>query len=138
MEFSIKALKPEHRKTGCLVLGVHSNADTLTLSSAARAADQASHGAIKRLLKRGDLAPRAGATLLVHDLALASKPPTPRLRAISGRNSVAFSAKLLPIVRILIGATVSTAETPIDTPKDAADQDHRSAHKRRGILLSRH
>jgi len=68
MEFSIKALKPEHRKTGCLVLGVHSNADTLTLSSAARAADQASHGAIKRLLKRGDLAPRAGATLLVHDL----------------------------------------------------------------------
>ena len=68
MEFSIKALTPEHRKTGCLVLGVHSNADTLTLSSAARAADQASHGAIKRLLKRGDLAPRAGATLLVHDL----------------------------------------------------------------------
>ena len=66
MEFSIKALAPERHATGCLVLGVLGKD---ALSPAGMRADRAAGGALKRALERGDLASRAGATLLLHSVA---------------------------------------------------------------------
>ena len=68
MEFSIKALSPEKRKTACLVLGVHQSgqAGALRLTRAAQQADRAASGFISSILARGDLPGRAGATLLLH------------------------------------------------------------------------
>ena len=63
MEFSIKALSPETVKTGCVVLGVHSSQE---LTPAARRVDQAAKGALRKAL--GDLADRAGSTLLLRAL----------------------------------------------------------------------
>ncbi len=69
MEFSIKALSPEKKKTACLVLGVHQAAGaagTPVLTRAAQVADRASAGHISKLLARGDLSGRSGSTLLLH------------------------------------------------------------------------
>jgi leucyl aminopeptidase len=63
MEFSIKAVSPETVKAGCVVLGVHAGQE---LTPAARRVDQASRGALKKAL--GDLAARAGSTLLLRSL----------------------------------------------------------------------
>ncbi len=63
MEFSIKALSPEKKKAGCLVLGVWQGA---TLTRTAQAADKASGGHLARVLKHGDLPGRGGTTLLLH------------------------------------------------------------------------
>ena len=63
MEFSIKALSPEKAKTGCLVLGVYAEKE---LTAPARRVDQASKGALRRAL--GDLAGKAGTTLLLRDV----------------------------------------------------------------------
>jgi leucyl aminopeptidase len=60
MEFSIKPLSPETAKTGCIVLGVHANQE---LTPAARRADQAAKGALRKAL--ADLPAKAGATLLL-------------------------------------------------------------------------
>jgi len=66
VEFNIRAFAPEKRKTGCLVLAVFSGN---TLSRAAQVADKAADGALRRILSRGDLADKAGATLLLHGVA---------------------------------------------------------------------
>ena len=63
MEFSIKTLSPETAKAGCVVLGVHSGQE---LTPAARRVDQAAKGALRKAL--GDLAARAGSTLLLRAL----------------------------------------------------------------------
>jgi leucyl aminopeptidase len=63
MEFSIKALSPEKKKTGCLVLGVWQGA---TLTRAAQVADKAAAGRIAKVLRHGDMSGRAGSTLLLH------------------------------------------------------------------------
>ena len=63
MEFSIKALSPEAAKVGCVVLGVHAGQE---LTPAAKRVDQAAKGALKKAL--GDLAGRAGSTLLLRSL----------------------------------------------------------------------
>ena len=63
MEFSIKALSPEKKKTACLVLGVWQGA---VLTRAAVTADKVSKGYIAGLLERGDLNGRTGSTLLLH------------------------------------------------------------------------
>ena len=63
MEFSIKALSPEKKKTGCLVLGVWQGA---ALTRAAQLADKASKRHIAGVLARGDLSGRTGSTLLLH------------------------------------------------------------------------
>jgi len=60
MELSIKPLSPETAKTGCIVLGVHANQE---LTPAARRADQAAKGALRKAL--ADLPAKAGATLLL-------------------------------------------------------------------------
>jgi leucyl aminopeptidase len=63
MEFSIKALSPESAKAGCVVLGVHAGEE---LTPPAKRVDQAAKGALKKAL--GDLAARAGSTLLLRAL----------------------------------------------------------------------
>ncbi len=65
MEFSIKAVSPEKKKTGCLVLGVWQDA---ALTRAAQIADKASGGHLSKVLRHGDLSGRAGATLLLHSV----------------------------------------------------------------------
>ena len=62
MQFSIRTQSPEKCKTGCLVLGVHANG---VLSRAAQAADKAAGGELRSALAQGDLAGKAGATLLL-------------------------------------------------------------------------
>src|SRR5262245_12575197 len=64
MEFSIKTLSPETAKAGCIVLGVHANQD---LTPAAKRADQAAKGALRKAL--ADLPAKAGSTLLLRSLA---------------------------------------------------------------------
>ena len=62
MQFSIRTQSPEKGKTGCLVLGVHANG---VLSRTAQAADKAAGGELRSALAQGDLAGKAGATLLL-------------------------------------------------------------------------
>jgi leucyl aminopeptidase len=63
MEFSIKTLSPEAAKAGCIVLGVHANQD---LTPAAKRADQAAKGALRRAL--ADLSGKAGSTLVLRSV----------------------------------------------------------------------
>jgi leucyl aminopeptidase len=62
VEFSIRAQAIEKSKTGCLVLAVQAGE---TLPRTTQAADKAAQGALRRALARGDLAAKAGATLLL-------------------------------------------------------------------------
>jgi len=64
MEFSIKTLSPETAKAGCIVLGVHANQD---LTPAAKRADQAARGALRKAL--ADLPGKAGSTLVLRGMA---------------------------------------------------------------------
>jgi leucyl aminopeptidase len=64
MEFSIKPLSPESAKAGCVVLGVHAHQD---LTPAAKRADQAAKGALRKAL--ADLPAKAGSTLLLRSIA---------------------------------------------------------------------
>ena len=66
MQFSIRALAPEKAKTGCLVLAVHAGGG---LSRSAQLADKSAGGALRRALAKGDLAGKAGATLLLQGVA---------------------------------------------------------------------
>jgi leucyl aminopeptidase len=63
MEFSIKTLSPETAKAGCVVLGVHANQD---LTPAAKRADQAAKGALRKAL--ADLSGKAGSTLVLRSV----------------------------------------------------------------------
>ena len=63
MEFSIKTLSPETAKAGCVVLGVHAKQD---LTPAAKRADQAAKGALRRAL--ADLPGKAGSTLVLRSV----------------------------------------------------------------------
>jgi leucyl aminopeptidase len=63
MEFSIKTLSPEAAKAGCIVLGIHANQQ---LTPAAKRADQAARGALRKSL--ADLSAKAGSTLLLRGL----------------------------------------------------------------------
>jgi leucyl aminopeptidase len=65
MEFSTKTGSPEKHKTGCLVVGVFEGGK---LPESARAVDAASGGYLTKVLGHGDLEPRAGATLLLHQV----------------------------------------------------------------------
>jgi leucyl aminopeptidase len=63
MEFSIRTLSPETAKTGCVVLGVHTDRE---LTAPARRVDQKSKGALRAAL--ADLSGRLGSTLLLRAL----------------------------------------------------------------------
>ena len=66
MEFSIRALAPEKAKTGCLVLAAFSGGN---LGRSAQSADKAAAGALRRVLLQGDLASKAGSTLLLQKVS---------------------------------------------------------------------
>jgi leucyl aminopeptidase len=63
MEFSIKALSPETAKAGCVVLGIYANRE---LTAAARRADQAAKGALRKAL--ADLSGKAGSCLVLRSV----------------------------------------------------------------------
>jgi len=65
VQFSIRTLAPEKAKSGCLVLAVQGGE---TLSRSARAADKAANGVLRRALAGGDLAEKAGSTLLLRGI----------------------------------------------------------------------
>ena len=66
MEFSIKALGPEKKKTGCLVVGIWQGG---ALTQGAQLADKASGGKLVAVLKKGDLSGRSNSTLVLHHLS---------------------------------------------------------------------
>ena len=69
MQFSIRTQSPEKFKTGCLVLCVYSgNTAGGNLSRSALAADKAANGVLRRALAGGDLAEKAGSTLLLRGI----------------------------------------------------------------------
>jgi len=65
VEFSIRALAPEKAKTGCLVLTVFAGPNA---GRAFSLADRAAKGALRQVLVQGDLAGKAGATLLLQKI----------------------------------------------------------------------
>ena len=67
MEFSIRRVAPDAVRTGCLVLGVFKDAagGNAALTRAARRADRAARGALRRVLSQGDLSGKLGSTLLL-------------------------------------------------------------------------
>jgi leucyl aminopeptidase len=66
VEFSIKSGSPEKQRSACVVVGVF---ESRKLSKPAEAIDKASHKHVSKLLQRGDMDGKAGATLLLHDVA---------------------------------------------------------------------
>jgi leucyl aminopeptidase len=66
LKFSIRTLAPAKAAAGCLVLAVQGGEN---LARIAQQADKAAGGALRRALARGDLAAKAGSTLLLHGVA---------------------------------------------------------------------
>jgi len=66
LKFSIRTLAPAKAAAGCLVLGVQGGAN---LARTAQQSDKAAAGALRRALASGDLAGKAGSTLLLHRVA---------------------------------------------------------------------
>ncbi|HET6462596.1 MAG TPA: M17 family peptidase N-terminal domain-containing protein, partial [Candidatus Krumholzibacteria bacterium] len=65
VEFSTKGESPEKTRSQCVVVGVF---DGTVLSEAAKVIDRVSKGNLSTVLKKGDLAPRVGSTLLLHSV----------------------------------------------------------------------
>ncbi len=63
MEFSTKSITPDKAKCDCIVAGVF---ESRRLSAPAQALDKAAGGHLARLLRRGDMDGKRGATLLLH------------------------------------------------------------------------
>lgn len=100
MEFTIKTARPEKLKTGTLAIVTFADG---SLEGAAASLDSASDGRLSRLIARGDLDARAGATLLVPDLPgtaaervlIASLGKREEFKEKSWRDAVAAIAKAL-------------------------------------------
>ncbi|ANQ86072.1 leucyl aminopeptidase [Azoarcus olearius] len=87
MEFTIKTATPEKVRTGVLVVGLFADG---ILPPAAHAVDKASKGKLAQLVKRGDLDEKAGAAVMLHDLAgIAAE----RVLVVSLGKSAEFSDK---------------------------------------------
>ncbi|MGH6630174.1 MAG: M17 family peptidase N-terminal domain-containing protein, partial [Burkholderiales bacterium] len=65
MEFSIKSGAPQTGANGCVVAGVF---ETRRLSAAAAVVDRAARGYLSKVVRRGDMQGKLGATLLLHDV----------------------------------------------------------------------
>ena len=65
MEYPLRAGSPAELRTACLVIGVFAKR---RLTEPAEQVDKASHGAISRVLKKGDFEGKAGQSLLLYDL----------------------------------------------------------------------
>ncbi len=66
MDFSSKLASPESIKTGALVVGVYADG---TLTAAAKAVDTAAKGALKALIKSGDINGKRGSSVVLRELA---------------------------------------------------------------------
>ena len=77
MEFSTKTGSFEKQRSGCVVVGVF---EGHKLSESAAALDSASGRYLTQVLKRGDLEPRVGATLMLHHVP---KIPAERVLLVS-------------------------------------------------------
>ncbi|MDR1660945.1 MAG: leucyl aminopeptidase [Azoarcus sp.] len=87
MEFTIKFASPEQFQTGLLVLGAFADAP---LPPASRAVDEASQGALSRLVSSGELGEKAGSVVLLHGLAGAAAE---RILLVSFGKTEAFGDK---------------------------------------------
>mgnify|MGYP001607702355 FL=1 len=65
MEFSIKSGAPQTGGNGCMVAGVF---ETRRFSAAAAIIDRAAKGYLSKVVRRGDMQGKLGATLLLHDV----------------------------------------------------------------------
>lgn len=65
MEFSIRSGSPEKQRSACVVVGVF---EPRKLSLPAEVIDNAAHGHLSDLLRRGDMEGKAGSTLLLHNV----------------------------------------------------------------------
>jgi len=65
VEFSIKSGAPQTGGNGCVVAGVF---ETRRLSAAAAIIDRAAKGYLSKVVRRGDMQGKLGATLLLHDV----------------------------------------------------------------------
>ncbi len=65
MEFSIKSGLPESRKIDCTIVGIF---DSRKLSATAATLDRSAKGYITRIVKRGDMNGKLGATLVLHNV----------------------------------------------------------------------
>ena len=65
MDFGVTSVPLHQQRTGCLIVGVY---EGRRLSPSAEQLDLASAGALHRVIGRGDLEGKPGATLLLHDI----------------------------------------------------------------------
>ena len=71
LQFTLNTTAPTAASADCVVVGLYADG---SLSPAANAIDQASNGALARLVTRGDLTGKAGSTALLHDVAGVTAP----------------------------------------------------------------
>ena len=71
LQFTLNTVAASTVDTDCVVVGAYANG---SLTAAAGVLDSASNGALTRLVQRGDVSGKAGATTLLHDLAGVSAP----------------------------------------------------------------
>ena len=65
MRYTCQKLNPATQSSHCVVIGMYENHQLTPLGVQC---DKASQGAIKKLLKRGDLEGKPGQCLLLHDI----------------------------------------------------------------------
>ena len=100
MEFSIKPLVPGRNASGCAAVGIYAGK---TFSAAATLLDKETKGYLKRVLDRGDMDGRLGATLMLHDvpgiastrLLLVGLGPKAEFAARAFRRSVAAAIEAI-------------------------------------------
>ncbi|MGN0858619.1 MAG: leucyl aminopeptidase, partial [Stenotrophomonas sp.] len=71
LQFTLNTVAASTVDTDCVVVGAYANG---SLTAAGGVLDSASNGALTRLVQRGDVSGKAGATTLLHDLAGVSAP----------------------------------------------------------------
>src|SRR5574344_1279275 len=71
LQFTLNTVAASTVDTDCVVVGAYTNG---SLTAAGGVLDRASNGALTRLVQRGDVSGKAGATTLLHDLAGVSAP----------------------------------------------------------------
>jgi leucyl aminopeptidase len=71
MEFSTKVSRPESAKADAVVVGIHADGE---LTATAKQLDTASGGAIRAVIKSGDMAGKRGAQLLLRGLGNVAAP----------------------------------------------------------------
>ena len=72
MDFNVTtSAKPESLKSACIIVGIYEKGK---LTSAAKALDDASQGAIKGIIKSGDITGKVGQSLMLHNISGVSAP----------------------------------------------------------------